>query len=77
MALHVLRKIAANISDRVLTIMVDETTDCSMVQQYVIAIWWVDEHLKPHKDFITTTTAPVSTSIFTRVLLISKFTCMD
>ena len=39
MALRVLRKITANIGERMFTIMVDETTDCSTVEQCVIVIW--------------------------------------
>ena len=42
--------------------MVDETTDCSTVEQCVIVIRWVDKHLKPHEDFIGFYAIPVANS---------------
>ena len=52
MSLRVLRGIAENIGDRAFSIMVDETTDASVVEQCVIVIRWVDDSLQPYEDFI-------------------------
>ena len=62
MALRVLRTIAANIGERRFTIMADETTDCSTIEQCVIVIRWVDEHLEPHEDFIGFYSIPTANS---------------
>ena len=61
-ALRVLRTIAANIGERRFTIMADETTDCSTIEQCVIVIRWVDEHLEPHEDFIGFYSIPTANS---------------
>ena len=32
--------------------MVNETTDCSTVEQCVVVIRWVDQNLEPHEEFM-------------------------
>ena len=52
-ALEVLRTIAKNIQTaKIYSIMADETSDVSSVEQLVICIRWVDEKLIAHEDFI-------------------------
>ena len=48
----ILRQIASNICGRMFTIMVDETTDNSTMEQCVLVLCWVDDKLQPHDDFI-------------------------
>lgn len=53
MALHTLRKIAAELSNsQFFCIMSDECTDTSNREQLVICIRWVDSTLEPHEEFI-------------------------
>lgn len=52
MALRILRQLASNIRGKYFSIMVDETTDCSTVEQCVLVIRWVDESLEPQEDFV-------------------------
>ncbi len=52
MAFKVLRQIASNIQATIFTIMVDETTDTSTIEQAVIVFRWVDSSLQVHEDFI-------------------------
>ena len=53
MALHVLREIAKCLhSTSFFTIMVDETTDVSNVEQVVICLRWVSEKFKVEKEFL-------------------------
>ena len=53
MALKILRDIVNSIKDSgYCSIMVDESSDTSNVQQFVIFIRWVDNMLEPHEEFI-------------------------
>ena len=62
MALRILRQTASKIRGRMFSIMVDETTDCSTVEQCVIVIRWVDDKLETHEDFIGFYALPVANS---------------
>ena len=52
MALGILREIVENIRPHWFSLMADETTDVSNVEQLVICIRWVDDHLNVHEDVI-------------------------
>ena len=53
MALCVLRKIAENLQKSLfITVMVDETTDVSNVEQVVICLRWVDENFEVQEEFV-------------------------
>ena len=52
MALTVLRGITERLTDRYFSIMVDETTDISNVEQLVFCIRFVDGQLNCHEEFI-------------------------
>ena len=53
MSLKVLREIVSEIHKASFyTVMVDETTDCSNTEHVVLVIWWVDEQLIVHEEFI-------------------------
>ena len=52
MAMTVLRKIAADVSNKLYTIMVDETTDISNVEQLVFCLRYVDELMHVHESCI-------------------------
>ena len=52
MALTVLRSIATRISGKLFTILVDETTDISNIEQLVFCIRFVDDDLHCHEEFI-------------------------
>ena len=53
MALCVLRKIAENLQISLFfTVMVDETTDVSNVEQVVICLRWVDENFEVQEEFV-------------------------
>ena len=52
MALTVLRGITERLTGRYFSIMVDETTDISNVEQLVFCIRFVDGHLNCHEEFI-------------------------
>ena len=53
MALTILRDIVNSTKDSdYYSIMADESSDISNVQQFVICIHWVDNVLQPHEDFI-------------------------
>ena len=52
MAMTVLRKLAADILNKQYTIMVDETTDISNVEQLVFCLRFVDEQLHVHESCI-------------------------
>ena len=53
MALRVLREIATSIrSAAFFTVMVDETTDISNVEQVVICLRWVTETFEVHEEFV-------------------------
>ena len=60
MAHRVLRQVAADIRSNFFSVMVDETTDCSTVEQCVVVIRWVDDTLQPHEDFIGFYAIPVA-----------------
>ncbi len=53
MALQVLRQVVESIhSAPFLTLMIDETTDVSNIEQVVICFRWVDSNLESHEEFI-------------------------
>ena len=52
MSLRILLEISAKLQAKAFSIMVDETTDASTQEQVVIVLWWVDEYLEPHEDFV-------------------------
>ena len=53
MSKMVLRKISQNLQHTTFyTIMVDETTDVSNVEQVVICLRWVSEKFEVHEDFV-------------------------
>ena len=53
MALRILRKISANLqSTQFYTVMIDETTDVSNIEQVVICLRWVSERFEAREDFI-------------------------
>ena len=52
MAHTVLRGITSPIRGRKFTVMVDETTDSSIREQCATVLYWVDDDLMPHEDFI-------------------------
>lgn len=53
MALQVLREVAANLhSTTFYTIMVDETTNVSNIEQVVLCLRWVDDNFDAHEEFI-------------------------
>ena len=53
MALGMLREVAANIQNAgAYVIMADETADVSTTEQLVNCLWWVDDHLQAHEEFI-------------------------
>ena len=53
MALIILRDVVNSIKDSgYYSIMVDESSDISDVQQFVICIRWVDNMLEPHEEYI-------------------------
>ena len=53
MALRVLREIAGSLQSAFfVTVMVDETTDVSNMEQVVICLGWVGETFEVHKDFV-------------------------
>ena len=53
MALCVLRNIAENLQKSMFfTVMVDETTDVSNVEQVVICLRWVDENFEVQEEFV-------------------------
>ena len=51
-AQHVLRKVVHQFQSTFYTIMIDETTDSSNVEEVVIVIRWVSDDLSVHEDFI-------------------------
>ncbi len=75
MALRVLRGIAASIqATPFITVMVDETTDVSNVEQVVVCLRWVSGTLEVHEDFVglfevTSTKAETIYAAITDVLL--------
>ena len=52
MALTMLQKVVRNISRQHFIIMVDETTDTANTEQMVFCIWYVDDNLATHEEFI-------------------------
>ena len=53
MALRILREIAANLqSSSFFTVMVDETTDVSNVEQVVVCLRWVSEGFEIREEFV-------------------------
>lgn len=53
MSTHIVRRVASAIcTARFFTIMADETTDATNVEQLVICFRWVDQSLEAHEDFI-------------------------
>ncbi|KAI6656107.1 Zinc finger MYM-type protein 1-like [Oopsacas minuta] len=52
MALMILRKIASELSGKIYTIMVDETTDLSNTEQMVLCLRYVDDDLEVHEEVI-------------------------
>ena len=69
--MHVLRKIITSLQSVKYTIMVDETTDVSTVEQVVLVYRWVDSSLQVHEDFVG-----MYQSLFLLIpLLLSSRTC--
>ena len=52
MGVHILREIASQLHTSFLTIMMDETTDASNVEQATLFIRWVTDDLQVHEDFL-------------------------
>ena len=75
MALRILREIAANLqSSSFFTVMVDETTDVSNVEQVVVCLRWVSERFEIREEFVglyevASTGAEIIYAVITDVLL--------
>ena len=52
MALTVLRGSTERLTDRYFSIVVDEMTNISNIELLVFCIWFVDDQLKSHEEFI-------------------------
>lgn len=52
MAHRIIRGIACEMQSEFFTIMVDETTDTSTVEQMTIVLRWVSDQLETHEDFV-------------------------
>ena len=76
MALRILREIAANLqSSSFFTVMVDETTDVSNVEQVVVCLGWVNEGFEIRVEFVglyevASTGADIIYTVITDVLLL-------
>ena len=76
MALRILREIAANLqSSSFFTVMVDETTDVSNVEQVVVCLRWVNEGFEIREEFVglyevASTGAEIIYTVITDVLLL-------
>ena len=75
MALRILREIAANLqSSSFFTVMVDETTDVSNVEQVVVCLRWVNEGFEIREEFVglyevASTGAEIIYTVITNVLM--------
>ena len=52
MAMQILRHITSNLQTTKFTVMVDETSDVSTIEQVVLVFRWVDSSLEVHEDFV-------------------------
>ena len=52
MAHRLLRQVSHRVQNELFSIMVDETTDCSTIEQCVVVVRWVDEKFEPQENFI-------------------------
>ena len=52
MAMQILRHITSNLQTTKFTVIVDETSDVSTVEQVVLVFRWVDSSLEVHEDFV-------------------------
>ena len=58
MALSVLRSISNEVAGKYYSIMIDETTDNSNVEQMVFCLHYVDDNFDVHEEFIAWTIQP-------------------